>query len=250
MQSDPPRSGAGDELLRCEGLVIGHSGQPLLPPLDLRIQPGMFLAVVGRNGAGKSTWFRTVLGLLPPVSGHVWRAPGACCAYVAQAARLDAMLPLRSRELVRWGRLSGWSFMRPFASRQDHAIADWALESAGAIDLSTATYRELSEGQKQRVLFARMLAADADISFLDEPTASMDAIAERRVMEQLRALAHERRRAIVVVSHVLSLAARYADQVLYLDRDDQLVLIGSPEEVFSHPAFSRQFGATEPSHAR
>jgi zinc transport system ATP-binding protein len=230
--------------LRCERLVVGHAGQPLLPPCDLEIQRGKLTMVLGRNGSGKTTFVRTVLGLLPPIAGRIHRAPGARLAYVGQGITLDRILPLRARDVVGWGVLSGWSFLSP-TSDAARATCQRALGEAGIATLADRPFHDLSEGQKQRVLLARMLAAQPDIGFLDEPTAAMDAIAEEEATAHLAQLAHQGNMAIVLISHVLGLASRFADEVVFLDRDDGVVVNGSPAAVFAHTSFRRQFGALE-----
>ena len=230
--------------LRCERLVVGYGGQPILPPCDLEIRRGKLTMVLGRNGAGKTTFFRTVLGLLPPISGQVVRAPDVRVAYVGQALALDRVLPLRARDVVAWGLLGGWSFLR-HGDGEARAAAQRALVEANAAELAERNFHDLSEGQKQRVLLARMLASQPDVGFLDEPTAAMDAVAEEAATAQLARLAHDRGLAIVVISHVLGLASRFADDIIFLDRDDAVVVNGPPREVFAHPSFQRQFGALE-----
>jgi zinc transport system ATP-binding protein len=146
------------------------------------------------------------------------------------------------RDVVGWGRLSGWSFVRPFASAADRAACSHALDAAGAAALADRSYRELSEGQKARVLLARALATGADLVLLDEPTAALDTVAEEAAMAQLARLAHEGGRAIVVVTHALDRAAEFADDVVFLDRDAGEVVIGTPAEVFTRTSFRRQLG--------
>ncbi|MCI0569205.1 MAG: metal ABC transporter ATP-binding protein [Myxococcaceae bacterium] len=234
---------SGDRtLLRCEGLVVGYRGQGILPPVSVEVRRGSFLTVVGRNGSGKSTLFKTLLGLLPPVSGRVSRPPGLRVAYIPQTSGIDPMLPVHARELVQWGRVRGWSFLAPFASRADRQARDAALAKAEAEHLAHLPYRELSEGQRQRVLLARVLAADADLVLLDEPTAAMDAVAERYTLEQLGRLARERGMGVVVVSHELTIPAQLSDSVLFLDREGGEVVVGGSREVFTHPAFRRRYG--------
>jgi zinc transport system ATP-binding protein len=240
-----PYEGAAKEgpLLRCEQLVIGYGGRALLPPIELEVARGSLVAVVGRNGAGKSTWLRTVLGLLPQVAGRCALAhPQIKLAYVPQATRLDPALPVRAREVVLWSRLRGLDFLRPWARANDRRAVDAALAAAGALDFADQPLRDLSEGQKQRVYFARMLAAEADVALLDEPTAAMDAVAERDAFEQLAALARENHMAIVVISHALDVAAQYASQVLFLDREHDLALSGAPGDVLAHPGFVLHYG--------
>jgi zinc transport system ATP-binding protein len=244
MSEPGPQAAQPPPLLRCEGLVVGHGGRPLLPPCDLAVNAGRLIMVLGRNGSGKTTFFRTVLGLLPPVAGRVRRGPGVRLAYVGQGLVLDRILPLRARDVVAWGRLSGWSFLGR-GNGGARAACDRALTEAGVIELADRPFRDLSEGQKQRVLLARMLAAEPQIGFLDEPTAAMDAVAEGEAIAHLARLAHQGGLAIVVISHVLGLAARFADEVVFLDRDDGVVVHGPPTTVFDHPSFRRQFGALE-----
>lgn len=224
--------------LTCESLVIGHDGRALLPPIDLAIERGSMLLVVGRNGAGKSTLVRTLLGLSPPVSGRVRRArPDLRLAYVPQAAALDDIVPVRAREVVEWGLLRGWGFLRP-PGRRGREVVDRALADVGAGRFGRQPFRELSGGQKQRVLFARLLAGEAEVVLLDEPTASMDMTSEQEAYERMAALAAAGL-AVVVVTHTVGLAARFATTALLLDRSDRhdrgLVLAGPVAEVLAHP---------------
>jgi ABC-type Mn2+/Zn2+ transport system ATPase subunit len=234
---------ASELLVSCEGLSVGFGETPLLPPFNLQIRRGSFVSVVGRNGSGKSTWFKTLLGMLPPVAGRVVKNKAELkCAYVPQTVGIDAVLPMRPKEMVLWGRLTGWNFLNPFASRQDRKIADAALDTAGAREFAQRPYRELSEGQKQRSLLARMVASEADLVLLDEPTAAMDAVAEKETMKRLVGLARERNMAVVVVSHDLALAAQHADTMVFLDRETPTVVVGDSQTVFCHPSFRHQYG--------
>jgi zinc transport system ATP-binding protein len=239
------------DLLRCDQLAVGYRGRALFPAFDLTVREGEFVVVVGRNGAGKSTWLRTVLGLQAPVSGRVaWREPRPRVAYVPQAASLDSVLPVRARTIASWGRLFGWSFLRPGPGHHDRQVRDEALAEVGAEEFAGRPFRDLSGGQRQRVLFARMRASEAEVALLDEPTASMDTAGESEAYALLARLAHERRVAIIVVTHTLAFAARYADTVVFFDSgegpDGGVVEIGAPDAVFAHPVFQRHFG--EVSH--
>jgi zinc transport system ATP-binding protein len=237
------RSDGTDELLRCDRLVIGHRGRALLPPIDLTIRRGTTLAVLGRNGSGKSTLFQTLLGFLPAVAGAVRRpTPPPRMTYMQQASTVDPAVPLRARDVVSWGTLSGWGFLRSARAASIRQRADAALAAAQATELGEAFVRDLSEGQKQRVLLARVLAARADLAFLDEPTAAMDAVAEQRTMTLLREQSRDRGMSIVLITHLLGLVRRFADQVLYLDRDDGLAMVDAPDVIFAHPTFQRQYG--------
>jgi zinc transport system ATP-binding protein len=186
---------AGEVLLRCERLRVGHGGRAILPPVDLELRRAEFVAVVGRNGAGKTTWFRTLLGLLPPVSGGVVARPGLRLSYVPQRAQLDALCPLLVHEVVAMGALRGLSFARPGA--RDSQLVARALERTNAAALAAHPYRALSEGQKQRVLLARLYASDPELALLDEPTSAMDFVAEREALDLIAALRAERGTTVV-----------------------------------------------------
>ncbi|MCB9741416.1 MAG: ATP-binding cassette domain-containing protein [Alphaproteobacteria bacterium] len=226
-------------LLRCDQLSVGYGGKALLPPVSLAIHPGEFWAVIGRNGSGKTTWFRTLLGLLPAVSGAVVRGDTQV-AYVGQRSQLDPLYPLPVAEVVAQGALRGWSFLRPQLS-QPPGVAE-ALEAVGATDLAKRGFRTLSEGQKQRVLLARMVASGAQVALLDEPTAAMDAVAEREAMELLNRLRERFNLAVVVVSHHLSGTLPLANRALFVDPDHQAVVVGEVPEVCAHPAFRARYG--------
>ena len=172
-------------LLRCEQLCFGHAGRPLAPAFDLELRAGEFVAVVGRNGTGKTTWFRTLLGLLPEVSGRVWARPGLRLSYVPQRAQLDPLFPLLARDVVALGLVRGSGFGWP--RLREPAIVGQAIAAVGAEAFADRPYRALSEGQKQRVLLGRLYAGQPELALLDEPTSAMDAIAEREALELIDA---------------------------------------------------------------
>lgn len=230
------------ELFECQALRVGISGKAILPALDLTVKSGQFWAIVGRNGAGKTTWLRTLLGLLPAVSGRVRTARDVRVSYLPQRSGLDDLYPLLAREVVSIGAQRGWSFLGGLSSRQHEERVTRALAEVDASDLAEQPFRSLSEGQKQRVLFARLLAGDAEVAILDEPTSAMDKVAEREAFELIRKLQQSHGVAVLVVSHYLSIVREFADLALLLDADADQAVVGSPEQVFAHPAFRKRYG--------
>ena len=230
-------------LLTCERLVVGHRPPGLLPPIDLQIRAGEFWAVIGRNGAGKSTWFKTVLGLNRPVSGRVvFAKDDVRLCYVPQRLGLDDLHPMRARDVVAQGTYRKWSFLHPAHWFEPPEVLR-ALGEVGAAELGDRLFRELSEGQKQRVLLARMLASHGELALLDEPTAAMDVVAEREAFTMLAELNKNYGITIVVVSHYLGVAREFAGRVLFLDRDGASIVVGTPEDVFADARFRERYGA-------
>jgi zinc transport system ATP-binding protein len=204
-------------LVRTNQLVVGYGGRALLPPVDLSIGSGQLWAVIGKNGSGKTTLLRTLLGFLAPVSGQVERKEGLRVAYLPQRSGIDAAYPLSASDVVALGMERGKSFLsrrRPGESARVEA----ALAEMGIAELRNAPFRDLSEGQKQRVLFARLVAAKCEIAFLDEPTSAMDVDAERAAFQLLRSIVDRDGTTIVVVSHYLGLVRDFSDHAVLLDR--------------------------------
>ena len=233
------------ELFACRELRVGISGRAILPAIELTIESGQFWAVIGRNGAGKTTWLKTLVGLLPPITGRVQCAPDVRVSYLPQRSGLDDLYPLVAREVVSLGAERGWSFLGPWGGRGRREQAERALHEVGAQDLAERPFRSLSEGQKQRVLFARLVAGDAEVAILDEPTSAMDRVAEREAFELIRKLQADHGLAVLVVSHYLSIVREFADRALLLDADAEQVVVGTPKQVFEHPAFRKRYGEGE-----
>ena len=230
------------DLLACRDLRVGFAGSAILPAIDLRVSSGQFWAVIGPNGAGKTTWLKTLLGLLPPVSGRVQSASQVRVSYLPQRSGLDDLYPLSAREVVSLGAERGWSFLGGRAARRGKDKVMRALSEVGAQDLAERAFRSLSEGQKQRVLFARLVAGDAEVAILDEPTSAMDRVAEREAFELIDKLRADHGLAVLVVSHYLSIVRKFADRALLLAADAEQVAVGTPEQVFDHPAFRKRYG--------
>jgi zinc transport system ATP-binding protein len=230
-------------LLACRDLVVGYHGVPLLPAIDFTLHAGEICAVIGRNGAGKTTWFRTLLGLMPPVSGRIESESGPLrMGYIPQRSALDPTVPLRARDVVLMGVERELSFLRPGRGAAAREAAEQALDALEARDLARRPFRELSEGQKQRVLMARLLAGRPQLAVLDEPTAAMDEVAERETLERIDRLRREHNLTVLWVTHHLPVVMRWADQVVFLDRDAHVVASGTPAEILSHPAFVARYG--------
>ncbi|WAJ29783.1 metal ABC transporter ATP-binding protein [Antarcticirhabdus aurantiaca] len=210
-----------DLALHVEDLTVAYQSKPVLWDVDLDVPPGVMAAIVGPNGAGKSTLIKTVLGLVTPTAGHVtlfgrpYRAQRRRVGYVPQRSSVDWDFPTTALDVVTmglYGRL-GW-LRRP--GRRERAEAEHALELVGMQDYAERQISQLSGGQQQRVFLARALVQQADVYFLDEPMAGVDATTERAIVEILHRL-RDQGKTLIVVHHDLQTVRTYFDWMLLLN---------------------------------
>ena len=202
------------------GISLALRGLPVLEDVDLRIESGDYLAILGPNGGGKTTLLRVLLGLLRPDRGTVrvfGAAPKAAAGqvgYVPQGRSFDAEFPIRVIDVVLMGRLRRGRWGRLTAD--DRRRADVALEQVEMAELASRPIGALSGGQLQRVLIARALVGEPRLLLLDEPTSSLDEPMERSVWDLFEELS--RNMAVVVVSHDIGAISRQVRGVACLNR--------------------------------
>ncbi len=228
-------------LVRLDDAAIGYGGRALLRSVSAAVLPGDFLAVVGPNGGGKTTLLRTLLGLLPPVSGTRTADDPLHVGYVPQRDHVDPLWPLSTGDVVRMGRAPGVGPGRRLRA-VDREAADRALARVGLGDHADRPFGTLSGGQRQRTLIARALAAEPRLLALDEPTNGMDPAAELSAMDLLRELHAAGGLAVVMISHRLEAVANYARRLAFVDQEKGLWAIGSLEEMLRPEALSRLYG--------
>ncbi|MCD4527203.1 metal ABC transporter ATP-binding protein [Nocardioides sp. cx-173] len=213
--------------------AVAIGGRPILRGIDLRVEAGQFLALLGANGSGKSTLVRALTGLSPLAHGrlrlfgtdlhdfHEWRRVG----FVPQRAGATSGVPASVWEVVASGRLNHRRLLRPL-SRADRAAIDDALEVVGLSDRRRDGVGQLSGGQQQRTLIARALASEPELIFLDEPTAGVDVPNQLALAEALGEL-KARGATIVLVTHELGPLAPLVDRAVVM-RDGRIAYDGAP----------------------
>jgi ABC-type Mn2+/Zn2+ transport system ATPase subunit len=208
-------------LAAAHGLAVGYAGRSVLEGLEVSIEPGQRLAILGPNGGGKSTLVRALLGELPPLAGRLELS--VRCSVVPQTERSRLDYPVTALDVAIMGsvsRLPWWR--RPGRRERKQALA--ALAAVNLEDLAGRAFGELSGGQRQRVLVARALVQDAGLVLLDEPFTGVDAASAEVLAALIDRLAAEGR-GVLVATHDVD-QARGFDRVLCLN--GRQVAFGAP----------------------
>ncbi len=230
--------------LEVHDLTVAYHKKPVLWGIDLAVPAGRLVGIVGPNGAGKSTFIKACMGLLPLASGWVkfFGEPLARSAtrigYVPQRESVDWDFPVNVMDVVlmgRYGRLG--LFRRP--RKADREVARACLEKVQMLPFADRQISNLSGGQQQRVFLARALAQEAELYFMDEPFAGVDATTEAAIIAVLREL-RDRGKTILVVHHDLPTARQYFDMLLLLNM--RLVAFGPTAEVFTGEYLQQTYG--------
>ncbi|MFZ5765781.1 MAG: ABC transporter ATP-binding protein [Thermodesulfobacteriota bacterium] len=219
-------------------ISLTYGGEKVLEKVCLEITGGEFFIIIGPNGAGKSSLLKTLTALISPAAGAIsFFGRGQRDYGRREFARLAALVPQEMEpgfpytvaDTVLQGRTPHLGlFGRETA--EDHTIAREAMAAADVLHLAHRPLREVSGGEKQRVIIARAICQQPRLLFLDEPTASLDPGQQIRIMDLLERLRRQQGLTICMVSHDLNLAANYADRLLLLHRG-RTIAVGAPEVV-------------------
>jgi len=235
----------------CEDVTYGYprASTPALAGVSTRIGRAGVFAIVGPNGSGKSTLLRLLAGTAFPSRGTLqfmgrplaeWprRELARVLGVVTQSEELH--FPLTVRDLVSLGR---YPYLGPWQREGDHdrvAVAG-AMERCGVADLAERPASEISGGEFQRVRIARALAQEPQVLLLDEPTTALDVHYQMSIFELLHDLSRGDDVTVIVVTHQLNLAARFADELLLLN-EGRTVSQGPPDQVLVGPVLEEVYG--------
>jgi zinc transport system ATP-binding protein len=210
------------DLVTLKGVSAGYGGETVLHGVDLELREGDFMAVVGPNGGGKTTLFRTILGLIQPYEGCVevmGESPSKGCrsvGYVPQFGSFDRKYPVLAKEVVCMGLRSRQTF-NPFNKVDDGGAVEEAMAYTGVSEFADKRIGDLSGGQLQRTLLARALASRPKILMLDEPTASLDPEMRSGVYDILRKAASDGM-SIMMITHDLGGVEDLVNRIVKVDR--------------------------------
>ena len=231
-------------LMEARGLSCSISGRQIIHNIDMDLHAGEVLGLIGPNGAGKSTLLKCLMGyhnyggMLQVQGRNLSELRGAeraeLIAYISQQG--PDQLSFSALEVVEMG-CYGDLYMGTVQDSLMRARA--ALDYVGLADLSGRPFNQLSGGEQQLVLFARVLAQDTPILLLDEPTANLDIGHEKTVLEMVTELGREGRAAVIAI-HNLNMAAEFCDRLLLME-DGEIVRDAPPDEVLRREHIQRVY---------
>ena len=230
--------------LEVRDVTVAYHRKPVLWNVSVEIPNGSLVGLVGPNGAGKSTLLKTIVDMVPRISGEVrvfgqpYRNCRSSVAYVPQRESVDWDFPATALDVVvmgTYGRL-GW-FKR--AGEKERSAAKEALKKMEIDHLAHRQISQLSGGQQQRTFLARALVQQADLYLMDEPFAAVDAATERAIVSLMREL-QAQQKTIIVVHHDLHTVPEYFDYLVLLNM--RLVATGPTGEVFTESNLQKTYG--------
>jgi manganese/zinc/iron transport system ATP- binding protein len=231
-------------IVEIHDLTVAYDKKPVLWDIDLTLPSGKLIGIIGPNGAGKSTLIKSVMGLTPNSSGYIKLFDGELkdvrgrISYVPQRESVDWDFPASVLDVVLMGRYSKLGlFKRP--RKVDKEVAIDCLRKVDMEPFKDRQISQLSGGQQQRVFLARALAQQADLYFMDEPFAGVDAATEKTIINLLREMAKQGK-TVIVVHHDLQSVTEYFDWVILLNM--RLVASGKTENVFNTELLQETYG--------
>lgn len=253
VRSDPaphrsdPEPVAPAPALQIRNARLTFGARTLWRGLDVDVQPGEFVAVLGANGSGKTSLLKVILGELEPSEGSVRilgqpvRRGSDRVGYVPQRVSVDAVTMVRARDLVRMG-LDGHRWGLPIRHRRrTRATIDALLESVGASSFAESPVSMLSGGELQRVRIAEAVASEPAVLLCDEPLAALDLAYQQSVVATLDAHRRASGTAVLFVTHDVNAVLGYVDRVLYLAGGR--FRLGTPDEVLTSAGLTELYGA-------
>ena len=224
---------------------VSLGGSEVLKGVSSELRKGELVSLLGPNGSGKSTLMKTIYGILKPVEGVVY-VDGTSLSELERkdVAKVLGYLPqesesagLRVVDVVLFGRIP---YTRFSPGKADYKKAIDALRMVGMVDYANRNFSELSGGEKQKVLLARIFCQEADYLLLDEPTSHLDIRSQVEVMRIVRGLVDSGKGALVAM-HDVNLAAMFSDRIVMV-RDGQIAVQGRTDDVITPENIEAVYG--------
>ncbi|MDR2040060.1 MAG: ABC transporter ATP-binding protein [Bacteroidales bacterium] len=236
--------------LKLENLSVGYSKKTILADINLSADWGELIAIIGRNGIGKSTLMRTLARLQPELSGEILLAGKPLNIYTRNelaekmsivSTESPSVSHLTVRQLVAFGRFPYTNWIGKLTEK-DISVINESMQLVGISHLADKNIYEISDGEKQRAMIARTLAQDTDLILLDEPTAFLDMPNKYEVIQLMHQLTRKKGKTIIFSTHDLNIAIHEADK-FWLMINDQ-IFEGAPEDLIINKRLSGLFKGT------
>jgi iron complex transport system ATP-binding protein len=238
--------------LEAKNLIVGYNKNKVLSGLNLTLEEGEVISLIGKNGIGKSTLLKTLIGELKPIGGEVLLNGENLSNYSRKklSERLAIVTTDRSisggltvREIASMGRHPHTGLFGKL-SLKDKEIVDNAMRDVGIYRLANKYYSELSDGEKQKTMIARAIAQEASLIILDEPFSFLDPASRIEILMLLKNIASDSDTGILFSSHDVAQSVRMADRIWLIDRNYQLWNY-KPEELVKSNHLNEMFDNKE-----
>ena len=238
-----------DTVIEIKNLSIGYENKVVISDVNAAIKQGEIVGIIGCNGAGKSTFLKTIRGLLPKKSGEVlyfgkpleeYDDKELACRVAYFQQHVEVGFGYTGRDIVLAGRYPYMKWWEKESS-EDEKLALDCMAYTGTLDLADRPVTEVSSGQKQRILLAKILAQQTPILFLDEPTTGLDMVYQEEIFRFAKELAQMGKTVLMVV-HELNFAAKYCTRILLLG-EGRVLADAPPAEAFTEELLSRAYKA-------
>jgi ABC-type Mn/Zn transport systems, ATPase component len=208
---------SSDKFLECKNLTLAYDNHVAVEQVSFSLNKGDYLYIVGENGSGKSTLIKGILNLLPAKQGEIKFFESRNVGYLPQQTSVQRDFPASVNEVVLSGCLDRTK-MLPFYNAKDRQKAKSAIDYLKIAHLAKKSFRELSGGERQRVLLARALCCEGSLLVLDEPVNGLDPIATNEMYELILQLNQEKKITVIMISHDIESALKYADKILHMEK--------------------------------
>lgn len=235
--------------LETKELSVGYQGKPLIKDINVQFKMGEIVTLIGPNGSGKSTILKSITKHLQTIKGTVWIGKDELgkLTYKDLSKKTAVVLTERikpelmtCRDVVASGRYPYTGSMG-ILKKSDEEIIDEAMIEVNVLDLSSKSFLEISDGQKQRILLARAICQQPEMIVLDEPTSFLDIRHKIELLGILRRMAREKGTTVIMSLHEIDLAQKISDRIMCVN-GDKIAYFGTPDEIFRDDLIQKLYG--------
>ena len=212
-------------ILECKKLRIGYNGKSITDPFDLRLKENHWYGIIGANGTGKTTFFKTLLGIIKPISGEIAilddsiSKHNCLISYIPQERELNTN-PLTSAYTLILSSYKAYRFGVPYYNRRLKKKIDVILDIIGATDYAHKPFYRLSGGQKKKAYLAQALINDSKLVLMDEPLSDLDPESKRVFLSSLQKIHKETTLSLMMISHDMHEIAEYLDAFIHFKNNN------------------------------